>query len=435
MKRLSFLFSIVFVFACFSGYAQSGTKSFYLKGIIRGLPIGKIYVKAESPTGKVLIDSFAFTGNEIVTHQIKNLKATGFVYLTSFPEIFPGSIHTFFISAITDTINFEVTKDQKVITKDFANSALSDFNNCLGKYYQGNPLDKKRMKVLEKEVNPIYKKLNSNNSTKVLADYIFIKKEMELRKFMINYGTGKIKEWMELIGKDPELLNTDITVELFFAFQRSIGFDYYDNVSANKESEKIVQDSFVKLYSNLNVPNELKLKFGNLYSSYLSSYQYYTALGNYITNYANFMVMPVYQNNTPRLDPGVNIGNIYGQNASGDTVQLNIFQTQYKLIIIWSPDCGHCLAAIPEMNELYKKFQTKNISFVSFSMLKFDSNFVNPFEWSNSFSILNGWRNEFIVKYGISYTPVLLLLNKKNEVVDLQTESSAMDQALIKLFH
>lgn len=431
MKKQIYFISFIFLFPCSELFTQANYKSFYLKGKIDGIFSGELYVHAESNNGKVLIDSFGFVGNEMFSHQIKNFKAPGFIYLKSSSGNLPQSFNIFFISIDADTIEFEATNDSTIIKKDFANKALFEFIMECETKMRSLIYDKKDLDKLQKKEAIIYKKLNKVKATKALADYVFIFNEIFLSEYTKKMNINKIKEWLEMINKNPDLLNTNIVGKVFGSFTSFI--EYYQ--LPKEKVERIFEDSFVKLYSNLNVSNELKLKFGNEYAEYLGNHKYFSALGNYITNYANFFTMPVYQNNTKRLDPGVNIGNIFGKNILGETVNINNFHTDYKLIIIWSPDCGHCLEAIPEMNELFKKHQTKNISFVSFSMLKFDSGFVNPFDWKNSFSILNGWQNDFIVKYGLSYTPVFLLLNKKNEIIELDTEVGPLNLKLSKLFN
>lgn len=55
---------------------------------------------------------------------------------------------------------------------------------------------------------------------------------------------------------------------------------------------------------------------------------------------------------------------------NGDTVRLSDFAGQYVFLDLWATWCGPCIAEIPALEKLKKKFKNDNIVFVSISMDK-----------------------------------------------------------------
>ena len=129
----------------------------------------------------------------------------------------------------------------------------------------------------------------------------------------------------------------------------------------------------------------------------------------------------------------MNIPSIKGLSLQGNPVDINDALSEYKIIFIWSPECDHCARSMPDMNAIYEERKNSNIQFYGFSTLKLDSTTDHILKWKNSAMILLGWENEFLQKYAINYTPVILLLDKNNSIIDVPDDAIKLRIALLKL--
>ena len=155
-------------------------------------------------------------------------------------------------------------------------------------------------------------------------------------------------------------------------------------------------------------------------------------MGNYISN-ASYIQAEYEQKVLPKLNEGENVASIKGLSLQGKSVDINDFESDYKIIFIWSPDCDHCAKSMPEMNAIYEERKQSNIQFYGYSILKLDSTTDRILKWENSSMILLGWENEFLQKYGINYTPVILLLDKNNNIIETLEDGIKLRIALLKL--
>lgn len=85
------------------------------------------------------------------------------------------------------------------------------------------------------------------------------------------------------------------------------------------------------------------------------------------------------------------------------------------------------------MNAIYDERKESNIQFYGYSILKLDSTTNHILKWKNSAMLLLGWENEFLQKYGINYTPVILLLDKNNNIIGAPEDGIKLRIALLKL--
>ena len=166
--------------------------------------------------------------------------------------------------------------------------------------------------------------------------------------------------------------------------------------------------------------------------SYLTRYSYYTALNNYVSN-ASYILAEYEPEIRPKLIAGETIPNIKGVTLKGEVVDINLVESDYKVIFIWSPECSHCAASMPDMNAIYEERKNSTIQFYGFSTLKLDSTTEHILKWKNSLMILLGWENEFLQKYYINYTPVILLLDRNNIIIDVPDDAIKLRIALLKL--
>lgn len=396
-----------------------------LKGNVQGKNSDQLLAYYESYYGKTLLDSFPASkfNKSLLTNAVP-----GFIYVYGNKEK-PSKPLVLFVSDLTDTIEFYsnsgMNYDSILFKNDQVNSLFYEYlrnrNKLSGS--QNSP-NEKLWNDFEKENSNIIKKLKKKRASAFLAEYITVQHDIQKMWYFQKSDYGQIKKILLKIDKNPALLNTDIPDSLFLRFVSAI--------YCPENFEKIIEDSFFNLFNGYPFINDVITKFGFLYSSYLFTHAYNTAIQNYYTKFAN---NPAYYHiaNAPKLIKGEKITDIKGVRPGGQLVSIHDFKSTYKVIFIWAPDCSHCLASLPGMNEVYRKFKSERISFVSMSVIKLDSAFGNPFEWKDSYEIQYGWRNEFLVKYAIAYTPVILLIDKKDRVITVETEPSTLSQRLSEL--
>jgi thiol-disulfide isomerase/thioredoxin len=134
------------------------------------------------------------------------------------------------------------------------------------------------------------------------------------------------------------------------------------------------------------------------------------------------------------LKPGIQVSNLKGKSQEGFLLDVATFKSEFKLIFIWSPECGHCNNMIEQLNQIYGMVNNNLIEFFSYSVLELDklTNYT-PFKWNKSSTLIKGWNNSFLIKYSINYTPLLLILNKNNTVIGVFAELNEMNDALVNL--
>ncbi|MCK0130820.1 TlpA family protein disulfide reductase [Flavobacteriaceae bacterium F08102] len=126
-------------------------------------------------------------------------------------------------------------------------------------------------------------------------------------------------------------------------------------------------------------------------------------------------------------------------NNAGGTSSLSDFKGKYVYIDVWATWCGPCLAEVPYLKEIEKKYHGKNIEFVSISI-----DTQNKREaWSKMIADkqLGGvqlladkdWNTEFILAYKINSIPRFILIDPKGNIVSWNAPRPS-NKALISLF-
>jgi len=423
IKRiLLFLFLFLFIH---SSHAQNLLRRFYIKGTIYGVQPNTLYAFGESSDRKVLLDSVKIEDGKSFDMMVKTRSYPGFIYISSNIEPFEDPL-LFYISENCDTIKF-VSRGTKFIDSisflhNPDNTLLYSFLKLRKKY--SNKTDKESIKRYDKEILSFKPKTGSNQSVQFLYDYFLLRKNLQ----QPDPEKNLIKTSLIKINQHIELLNTDI---LEYIFQKFINMHEQKN-AYQTEMEITLQDTFLNLMKSHLFKQALVLKFGNIFVSYLTYNKYYTALGNYISN-ASYIPTEYEPDRRPKLIPGINIPSIKGLSLQGAPVDINDSGSEYKIIFIWSPECDHCARSMPDMNAIYEERKGSNIQFYGFSTLKLDSTNNSILKWENSAMIYLGWENEFLQTYSINYTPVILLLDKHNNIIDIPEDGNKLRISLLKL--
>ena len=109
-----------------------------------------------------------------------------------------------------------------------------------------------------------------------------------------------------------------------------------------------------------------------------------------------------------------------GQDINGKTLSLKDFNGKYLYIDVWATWCGPCKKEIPFLKELEKKFEGKNITFLSLStdQNKTDwENMVKSGELSGT-QLLIGRGSQFQKDYNINGIPHFILLDPEGKIVN-----------------
>ncbi|HZZ72184.1 MAG TPA: thioredoxin-like domain-containing protein [Pirellulales bacterium] len=118
--------------------------------------------------------------------------------------------------------------------------------------------------------------------------------------------------------------------------------------------------------------------------------------------------------------------------VDGREVDFTKLKGKVVLVDFWATWCGPCVASLPEVKELYKKYHDDGLEIVGIS---FDqekdklTKFVDLKEmpWPQYFDG-KAWQNELGQKYGISAIPVMWLIGKDGKVIDFEARTNLADK-------
>jgi hypothetical protein len=408
----------------------------------------KIYALCESQMGKMLLDS-AIVLNNSFSFTVNTKNYIGFIYLQG-EEDFTNNPFIFYINGSqTDTLFILSPSTSNLDSLTFVNSdanklyyeGIKNLNqNSFKLYFLKSMLNNYPFKDLVYKTNlqlsykalKQFKKENQAQQLKLknlptLANYFNIHEQLFFDIYNEHHDYSKIKLWLQLINNDTNLLNTDILEHIFKKFTNTV----YNDSMPQLKMESLFQDSFYSLINSFSISKKLLNKLGGMYLYFANQKSYYETITDYIKKYPFQDLTPPHEK--PNLVVGEKIKTIKGISQKGYLVDINDFKSNYKLVLIWSPECQHCLKSIKELDEVYINVKKETIEFYSFSVLKLDSSYKNVFTWSKSASLINGWGNEFLVKYGINYTPLILLLNKDNVIIDIPNDAEKLKMIFSKL--
>lgn len=119
--------------------------------------------------------------------------------------------------------------------------------------------------------------------------------------------------------------------------------------------------------------------------------------------------------------------------AKYKTVSLYDVKTPYTILMFWDPDCSHCKAEMPLIEEIYKNYKSKGVEvYAACVEQEFDkwTNYINEkkLNWINVIDIYN--LSEFRKNYDISSTPVIFLLDKDKKILAKKLNGKTLEQLL-----
>lgn len=128
------------------------------------------------------------------------------------------------------------------------------------------------------------------------------------------------------------------------------------------------------------------------------------------------------------------------ENYAGGTMSLADFKGKYLYVDVWATWCGPCIAEIPSLKEIEKKYHGKNIEIVSISVDKPDAydkwrGMISEKELSGTQLLAdNDWNSEFVKGYLINGIPRFILIDPNGNIVDSNAPRPS-DPKLIALFN
>ncbi|WP_179320109.1 TlpA family protein disulfide reductase [Winogradskyella helgolandensis] len=127
------------------------------------------------------------------------------------------------------------------------------------------------------------------------------------------------------------------------------------------------------------------------------------------------------------------------ENHKGGTTSLDDLKGQYVYIDVWATWCGPCIAEIPALKAIEKKYHGKNIAFVSLS-IDVESAHENWIKMVNDKELGgiqliadNNGKSQFIGAYAINSIPRFLLIDPDGAIVSADAPRPS-DTKLIELF-
>ena len=104
------------------------------------------------------------------------------------------------------------------------------------------------------------------------------------------------------------------------------------------------------------------------------------------------------------------------KDLEGNTIKLSELRGKVVVLNFWFTRCGPCIQELPNLNNLTKEFESKNVEFLAITFNKKD--LVEQFLEENSFDYkIAANANDVITMYGIESYPTSIVINKKGEIV------------------
>ena len=130
-------------------------------------------------------------------------------------------------------------------------------------------------------------------------------------------------------------------------------------------------------------------------------------------------------------------------NFEGEPVSLSSFKGKFVVLDFWGTWCGPCIAVIPELKELFQKYQPHNVELISVAcelgkdedkMLSKAKNFVQQkgMNWIHLFENKNNNDSELslIRKYSVDVYPSTILIDPEGKIIFRGEGKSGVRQML-----
>ena len=127
----------------------------------------------------------------------------------------------------------------------------------------------------------------------------------------------------------------------------------------------------------------------------------------------------------------------------GDKLDLHAVDSDFKVLFIWAPDCGHCKKSMPKMIEFYDKFEERGVKMYSICHQNYKktpdcADFITErpgmLKWINVTDPY--FRSRYQTIYNVKSTPQVYILDDKNEIlikrIGAEQISEVMEELIIR---
>lgn len=124
--------------------------------------------------------------------------------------------------------------------------------------------------------------------------------------------------------------------------------------------------------------------------------------------------------------------------SKGDTVDLASFTGQPVLLIFWASWCAPCRQKHPALKKLYEQFHAKGLKFIQVSLDENKNRWMAAIEQDElnwpQFCEGNGFHTDIAKAYNVQSVPHLVLLDSEGNIVENDSDFTAIQSRIHKMF-
>lgn len=140
-----------------------------------------------------------------------------------------------------------------------------------------------------------------------------------------------------------------------------------------------------------------------------------------------------------RLKVGKKAPNIILPDTSGKMISLYDIKAKAKMLVFYSSDCPHCEEAMPELKKIYNQYKNSGVEVVAIAIDDDASTWkkyirTDSLQWIN-LSDLKGMSSPIVSLYNIYMTPTIIILDKKNIIMQKPKGSADIHATLVQLIY
>ncbi len=124
-----------------------------------------------------------------------------------------------------------------------------------------------------------------------------------------------------------------------------------------------------------------------------------------------------------------------------EPVTLHDVDSPYTIVFIWSPTCGHCKKAMPDMIDFYNKYHDKGVEIYAIGHMKYTDTYKVA-EFLRDHPEMRKWINvtdpffksKYQTLYDVHSTPQLYILDKNKEILTKKIGAKQLGEVMDQIF-